>query len=127
MYNDWIARLAAIYDARSSTYDTTFHPVLARDILQFTNPQTGFSVLDLACGTGLVVLQAKSLVGPSGSVVGIDISEGMMDVGRESLRHWDHYLAPKGRIVFDVMVEEANVGAAILEKIADESGLAKDL
>ncbi|HJR58893.1 MAG TPA: methyltransferase domain-containing protein [Vicinamibacterales bacterium] len=40
----------------------------------------GERVLDVACGTGLVTFRAAELVGPSGSVVATDISDGM--VGR---------------------------------------------
>lgn len=40
-------------------------------------------MLDLACGTGLVALLAKSKVSPYGVVVGVDISEGMLSVGRQ--------------------------------------------
>lgn len=39
-------------------------------------------MLDLACGTGLVALGAKRLVGAAGRVVGVDISEGMLSVAR---------------------------------------------
>jgi len=38
------------------------------------------TVLDVACGTGLVTLEAASLVGPSGSVWGTDISDRMVDL-----------------------------------------------
>ena len=37
----------------------------------------GESVLEVACDTGLVTLRAASLVGPSGSVLGTDISQRM--------------------------------------------------
>lgn len=37
----------------------------------------GQAVLDVACGTGLVTLQAAARVGPSGNACGVDISERM--------------------------------------------------
>jgi len=42
------------------------------------------TVLDVACGTGLVTLEAASLVGPSGSVWGTDISDRMVDLARSA-------------------------------------------
>jgi len=39
----------------------------------------GQRVLDVACGTGLVALAAATAVGPEGSVLGVDLSGGMVD------------------------------------------------
>ena len=39
-------------------------------------------MLDLACGTGLVTIPAKHHVGPTGKVMGIDFSDGMLEVAR---------------------------------------------
>ncbi|HZR68828.1 MAG TPA: class I SAM-dependent methyltransferase [Burkholderiales bacterium] len=41
----------------------------------------GMRVLDVAVGTGLVAREAKRIVGPSGIVVGVDPSLGMMAAG----------------------------------------------
>jgi ubiquinone/menaquinone biosynthesis C-methylase UbiE len=41
--------------------------------------QPGERVLDVACGTGLVTFRAAAAVGPTGSVVGTDISEVMVE------------------------------------------------
>ena len=46
---------------------------------------SGDSVLDVGCGAGVDCLVAASLVGPSGSVVGIDITEPMFERARTSL------------------------------------------
>lgn len=50
--------------------------------LQMTDFEPGDRILDVACGTGDLSMLAASRVIPGGSVVGIDISEGMMEVGR---------------------------------------------
>lgn len=42
----------------------------------------GQAVLDLACGTGHVTRQAAQAVGALGSVVGVDLSERMVDAAR---------------------------------------------
>jgi ubiquinone/menaquinone biosynthesis C-methylase UbiE len=46
----------------------------------------GERVLDVASGTGLVTLQAARLVGPSGFVIGTDISQAMVDRLRDEVR-----------------------------------------
>ena len=43
----------------------------------------GDRVLDIACGTGDPTLAAAARVGPSGSVLGVDLSAEMLEVARE--------------------------------------------
>ncbi|MCJ1330244.1 hypothetical protein MMC10_006927 [Thelotrema lepadinum] len=74
-----IAGVQAYYDSRAATYDESFHPQQAADYIEYVNPQTGEVWLDLACGTGLVTLLAAEAVGPEGEVIGVDISQGMLD------------------------------------------------
>lgn len=42
----------------------------------------GHSVLDVACGTGVLARGAADRVGPTGNVVGLDLNEGMLTVAR---------------------------------------------
>ena len=42
----------------------------------------GHRVLDVACGTGVLAREAQSRVGKTGTVVGLDINEGMLAVAR---------------------------------------------
>ena len=41
-------------------------------------PAPGDNLLDLGCGTGITTVELAARVGPGGSVLGIDISEGML-------------------------------------------------
>lgn len=43
----------------------------------------GASVLDVCCGTGDFAFALKKAVGPGGRVIGVDVSEEMLDVARE--------------------------------------------
>jgi ubiquinone/menaquinone biosynthesis C-methylase UbiE len=67
-------------------YEEFFVPALFIDwparVLAAADVQAGDRVLDIACGTGILAREAKRFVGASGSVVGIDINEGMLDVAR---------------------------------------------
>jgi ubiquinone/menaquinone biosynthesis C-methylase UbiE len=42
-------------------------------------------VLDVACGTGAVSMQAAPLLGSSGTLVGIDFSRGALDIAKSSI------------------------------------------
>nr|POE65174.1 demethylmenaquinone methyltransferase [Quercus suber] len=80
-----------IYDERSSAYDDSWHPRFAQHIVHLAKIQPGHDVLDLACGTGLVTYLASTIVGPSGSVTGIDISGGMLKVAEA--KRTNHHLS----------------------------------
>lgn len=45
--------------------------------------QAGQRVLDVACGTGILAREAASRTGPSGFVVGLDPSRGMLEVANQ--------------------------------------------
>jgi ubiquinone/menaquinone biosynthesis C-methylase UbiE len=75
-----------IYDARSSKYNESWHPEHAANYIRWAQPDAGKHVLDLACGTGLVSIAAKHAIGPTGTVTAVDISTGMMAVGKESAK-----------------------------------------
>ncbi len=55
----------------------------ARDLVTRAAVQPGERALDIACGTGVVARLAAPLVGPNGSVVGLDLSPSMLAVAHE--------------------------------------------
>jgi demethylmenaquinone methyltransferase/2-methoxy-6-polyprenyl-1,4-benzoquinol methylase len=68
------------YQYRNIDKATGFGPGLwyRRRALQLAGLKPGMKVLDVACGPGLVTQCAMELVGPSGSVTGLDPSIGML-------------------------------------------------
>jgi len=82
--SDRLTTLQTLYDARAPTYDkeTGFHPSQAADYLKWMSLKPGFNVLDLACGTGAIAIQAARAVGLSGKVIGVDISPASLSVAR---------------------------------------------
>jgi SAM-dependent methyltransferase len=58
-----------------------FEP-MARRLLRNVPFREGQRVLDVACGTGIVARLAAPLVGQSGRVAGLDLSEAMLGVAR---------------------------------------------
>ena len=70
------------WDKASTTYERYWHEQLspAQDrLLELAALRPGDSVLDIACGTGLVTFRAAALVRPGGSVVATDISDAMVE------------------------------------------------
>ena len=54
--------------------------------LALTEIKPGEVVLDLGCGAGVDVFLAAKKVGPKGKVIGLDMTEGMLEKARENAR-----------------------------------------
>jgi SAM-dependent methyltransferase len=65
-------------------------------LLERTAPQPGERVLDVGCGAGQTTVDVARLVGPTGSVLGVDISAPLLGLARErrgELAHVTYVLA----------------------------------
>lgn len=73
-------RVKDFWQGRSEVYDVnnSFHPPLCAHLVGLANPFPGSAVLDIATGTGSVAFAAADAVGPSGRVVGVDITDTML-------------------------------------------------
>ncbi|MGI8792982.1 MAG: methyltransferase domain-containing protein [Acidimicrobiales bacterium] len=78
----------ATYEHFSGTgaenYERYFVPAIGTPVaagtLDAADLQPGESVVDVACGTGIVARLAAAAVGPTGSVVGVDVAPDMIEV-----------------------------------------------
>ncbi|MXV61340.1 methyltransferase domain-containing protein [Natronorubrum sp. JWXQ-INN-674] len=72
----------------SEAYEQYLVPPLfapwAERLLDAADLRDGDRLLDVACGTGIVARSAASRVGERGSIVGLDINEGMLAVAAET-------------------------------------------
>jgi ubiquinone/menaquinone biosynthesis C-methylase UbiE len=59
----------------------------APDTIELAQVRTGQRVLDVACGTGVVTRLLADRVGPSGRVVGLDLSPVMLAAARARVRN----------------------------------------
>ena len=65
MASENLQSIQSMYDARSDVYDQNMvHVEQARDFINWAQLKPGHSLLDLACGTGLVTIAAKVLSVP---------------------------------------------------------------
>lgn len=60
---------------------SVFEP-LARRFLVHMALRPGQRVLDVACGTGIIARIAATMLGPQGSIVGIDLNPNMLELAR---------------------------------------------
>jgi SAM-dependent methyltransferase len=99
-------------------YESTFVPALfgdwARRLVTAADPAPGASVLDVACGTGVVARAAADRVGPGGAVVGLDANEAMLAVARRLRPDLRWQLGDAGALPFadgwfDVVLSQAGL------------------
>jgi len=77
--------IASIFDARTDYSRSKSHARLADRLVRLAAPQPGERVLDIATGTGFVAIRSAQLVGDQGTVVGVDISSGMLHQAAEAI------------------------------------------
>ena len=74
-------------EGSAEAYERYLVPLLfapgAEYLVEFAAPGPGEQVLDVACGTGIVARRAAVRVGSGGTVVGLDLNEGMLGVARK--------------------------------------------
>ena len=64
----------------------SFRDYFGRKAVEKLNIGDGARVLDVCCGAGSSAIPAAELVGPSGFVIGIDLAERLLALGREKAR-----------------------------------------
>jgi SAM-dependent methyltransferase len=70
----------------AEVYEEFFVPALFREwairVADAADIQPGWRVLDVACGTGILARTIAERLGAKGSVVGLDLNEGMLQVAK---------------------------------------------
>jgi ubiquinone/menaquinone biosynthesis C-methylase UbiE len=78
----WNSDVGRRWAGHQKTIDAMLHG-LAELLLEAANIQPGERILDIGCGSGTTTLAVAERVGPSGSVLGVDVSEPMLSLARE--------------------------------------------
>jgi len=79
------ARAARTYNSAADIYDdpaNSFWERFGRRTVERLQLRTGASVLDVCCGSGASALPAAAIVGPSGTVLGVDLADRLLDNAR---------------------------------------------
>lgn len=80
---------ATAYNAAADRFDEPalgFWNRCGRRTIAHAAPPRGSRLLDVGCGTGASVLPAARAVGPKGSVLGVDLAEGLLGQARLKAR-----------------------------------------
>src|SRR5918998_1159832 len=75
-------RISRVYDPLNSLMSAGLHHHWRERAADLAAVGPGDSALDVASGTGDLAIELARRVGPSGTVVGSDFSEGMLDLAR---------------------------------------------
>lgn len=75
----WNSAAGLRWAALQERIDAAFAPLTAA-ALDFAAPRQGAAVIDIGCGAGATILGLAARVGPSGRVLGVDVSEPMLAV-----------------------------------------------
>jgi ubiquinone/menaquinone biosynthesis C-methylase UbiE len=103
----WKSLDAASYDDVAEQFDVHSHrlayPVAAR-LVQLAALQDGERAMDVGTGTGMVPFEVARVAPPRCSIVGVDISTGMIEMARRSAERRG---LPESRVAFRRMDAEA--------------------
>lgn len=104
-----------VSDDAAVVYEKKFVPALfgswPPSVVDAVGVSLGNHVLDVACGTGVLAREASKRIGPEGSVIGLDLNEGMLAVARRvrpdiDWRQGDAAAMPFENGQFDVVVSQ---------------------
>lgn len=94
-----------VVSSAAEIYDEFFLPALfaawPRELLAAARVGPGMRLVDVACGTGVLAIEARKAVQPGGSVVGVDLNPGMLLVARSKDPGVDWREAPAEALPFD--------------------------
>jgi ubiquinone/menaquinone biosynthesis C-methylase UbiE len=82
-------KAATTYNASSDFYDhpaNTFWERYGRRTIERLGPTSGDRILDVCCGSGASAIPAAKAVGPSGSVLGVDLAENLLQLARKKAK-----------------------------------------
>src|SRR5262245_4182673 len=83
--DDAQARVTAAYNAAADSYDdpaNTFWARFGKRTVERLNLQSGMRTLDVCCGSGASAIPAGEIVGPAGSILGVDLAENLLELAR---------------------------------------------
>ena len=96
-------RVSDKYDFFNNLFSLGLHNLWKRKLIKLLQPINGENWADLCCGTGDITLRLSNLVSPNGNVVGIDISEKLLEIARQkSINLNSKVIVWKEKDIFDL-------------------------
>ena len=96
-------RVSDKYDFFNNLFSLGLHNLWKRKLIKLLQPINGENWADLCCGTGDITLRLSNLVSPNGNVVGIDISEKLLEIARhKSINLNSKVIVWKEKDIFDL-------------------------
>jgi SAM-dependent methyltransferase len=113
---DWNGVDGEYWVAQQARLDRTLEPVTG-PLLNFAAPRPGHTVIDLGCGCGATTVEFARAAGPTGRVIGLDISEPMLAAAAGRLREFpnattllgDAAVLPLGHLAANLIVSRFGV------------------
>ncbi len=97
----------------AEVYDEFFLPALftawAPRVVAAAALQPGQRVVDVACGTGVLAMEAVLATSPGGQIVGVDLNPGMLAVAKRKAPEIDWLEAPAESLPFEAETFDAAV------------------
>ncbi len=81
---DLFNRIAPYYDFINSLASFGRHHYWRQALIELSGVSLGAAVLDVCCGTGLISIGIAKKTGTQGKVIGVDFSEGMLEIARRN-------------------------------------------
>jgi len=78
--------IAPVYDQLNNALSLGQHQVWKRMAVKWAGARPGLAALDVCCGSGDLAFLLAEAVGPSGSVIGLDFAQSMLDDAAERQR-----------------------------------------
>ncbi|MFC8492728.1 class I SAM-dependent methyltransferase [Streptomyces sp. NPDC057235] len=126
-------RVREFFGARAADWDSRFPddgPAYAAAVAEL-GLRPGGSVLDAGCGTGRALPPLRAAVGPSGTVVGVDLTPEMLEravrAGRGGADGGALLLADVGRLPVRDGALDAVFGAGLVSHLADPAAGLREL
>jgi ubiquinone/menaquinone biosynthesis C-methylase UbiE len=124
-------RLAPVYDVGAWIFRPLGAHHLQKQAVELLDLRPGDTVVDLGCGTGVNLSVLADAVGEHGQVVGVDLSQGMLDQAR---RRADRHHLPQVTLIHGDIREvplppgtAAVLATASLEMIPEQDALISNL
>ncbi|WP_239254546.1 demethylmenaquinone methyltransferase [Listeria ilorinensis] len=83
-------KISPSYDVMNSVISFKLHVLWRKQTMELMHIERGAKVLDVCCGTADWSILSAKYVGEEGTVVGLDFSENMLEIGREKVEASGH-------------------------------------